>query len=197
MEALFGARMIDANPKDVVSIKVVAPFGNLKPGDTFHYAVPSPGPRSWGAILEVRGGTVIAVDQDGRPALVANKVGSGHTLLSAYPIETYLASSPAVFEKPEQSHRIYQAFIAWSGFTPQFYTDQPSVEVLSLSGNSRGYAILTNHSDAKQVVTVTTPQPLRSVSRVTSEGKAEVELSKTKFKVDLNPYDGAVVEWNK
>ena len=197
MEALFGARMIDANLKDVVTIKVVAPFGNLKPGDTFNYSVPNPGPRSWGSILEVKGGTVIAVDQDGRPALVSNKIGSGHTLLSAYPIETYLASSPAVFDKPELSHRIYQAFIEWSGVTPRFYTDQPSVEVTSLSGDSRGYAIVTNHSDAKRTVTVTASQPLHSVSRVTSQAKTRLELSKTTFKVDLNPYDGAVVEWKK
>ena len=87
MESLFGARMVDANPKDDVTIKVVVPFGDLKPGDTFHYSVPNPGPRSWGSILEIKGGTVVAVDQDGRPALVANKLGSGKTLLSAYPIE--------------------------------------------------------------------------------------------------------------
>jgi len=195
MEALFGARMVDSNPKEDVTIKVVAPFGNLKTGDTFHYSVPSPGPRSWGSILELKGGTVIAVDQDGRPALVANTVGSGHTLLSAYPIETYLANSPAVFDKPELSHRIYQAFVEWSGVTPHFHTDKASVEVLSLSGNSRGYAIVTNHSAAKQNVTVTASQPLQSVTRVTSQGKTQVELSKTTFKVDLSAYDGAVFEW--
>jgi hypothetical protein len=146
-------------------------------------------------MLEVKGGTVIAVDQDGRPALVANKVGSGHTLLSAYPIETYLANSPAAFDKPEWSHRIYQAFVEWSGVMPHFHTDNPSVEVLSLSGNSRGYAIVTNHSATKQNVTVTASQPLHSVTRVTSQGKTQVEFSKTTFKIDLRAYDGAVFEW--
>ena len=58
---------------------------------------------------------MIAVDQDGRPALVANIVGSGKTLLSAYPIETYLANTPAVFEKAESTHRIYEAFRNWTG----------------------------------------------------------------------------------
>jgi len=195
MEALFGARLVDTNPKEDVTMKVVAPFGDLKAGDTFHYSVPNPGPRSWGSILEVKGGTVIAVDQDGRPALVANKLGSGHTLLSAYPIETYLANSPAVFDKPELSHRIYQALIDWSGVTPLFHTDQPSVEVSTLRGNSRGYAIVTNHSAAKQSVIVTASQPLHSVSRVNSRGEVQVGLSKATFKVDLNAYDGAVFEW--
>lgn len=195
METLFGARLVDANPKDVVTIKVVVPFGNLKPGDTFHYAVPNPGPRSWGSILEVKGGTVIAVDQEGRPALVANKIGIGHTLLSAYPIETYLANSPAVFDRPEASYRIYQSFRQWSGVTPRFYTDQASVEVLSLAGSSRGYAVVTNHSSATQTVTITASQPLHSVSRVTSQGNRQLDVSKTSFKLDLGAYDGAVFEW--
>ena len=97
MESLFGARMVDANPKEEVTLKVVAPFGDLKVGDTFHYSVPSATPRSWGSILEVKGGTVIAVDQDNRPALVANTVGSGKTLLSAYPLENYLANAAGGF----------------------------------------------------------------------------------------------------
>ncbi|HZW81451.1 MAG TPA: beta-galactosidase [Candidatus Deferrimicrobiaceae bacterium] len=194
MEAVFGARMVDGNPKDDVTIKVVVPFGNLKPGDTFHYSVPNPGPRSWGSILEVKGGTVIAVDQDGRPALVANKIGSGHTLLSAYPIETYLANSPAVFDRPEASSRIYQAFRVWSGVTPRFYTDQPSVEALSLGGSSHSYVVVTNHSAATQTVTVTASQPLHTVSGVSAQGTRQVEASKTSFKVVLSAYDGAVFE---
>jgi endo-1,4-beta-mannosidase len=195
MEALFGARMVDTNPKDDVTIKVAVPFGTLKPGDIFHYSVPNPGPRSWGSILEVKGGTVIAVDQDGRAALVANKIGTGHTLLSAYPIETYLANTPAVFDKPEPSYRIYQAFREWAGVSPRFYADQPSVEVLSLSGGSRGYVVVTNHSATTQTVAITSSQPLHSISRVTSQGNKQLEVSKTSFKVDLSAYDGAVFEW--
>lgn len=197
MEALFGARMIDANPKDEVTIKVVAPFGGLKPGDTFHYSVPNPGPRSWGSLLEIKGGTVIAVDQDGHPALVANKLESGKTLLSAYPIESYLANSPAAFDKPELTYRIYQAFREESGTKPLFHTDQPSVEVSSLSGRSRGYAIVTNHSGEKQTVTITASLPLHSVSRVTAQGRTSLELSRMTFKVDLGAYEGAIVEWKE
>ena len=196
MESFFGARMVDANPKEDVTIKVVAPFGDLKPGDTFHYSVPNPGPRSWGSILDIRGGTVVAVDQDGRPALVANRLGSGTTLLSAYPIEDYLANSPAVFDKPELTYRIYQAFQEESGAKPLFHTDQPSVEVTSLNGLTRGYAIVTNHSGEKKTVTVTASKPLHSVSRIIAQGRAQSELSKSSFKVDLGAYEGAVFEWN-
>jgi hypothetical protein len=71
-------------------------------------------------ILVVNGGTIIAVDQDNRPALVANTTGSGKTLLSAYPLENYLANLPAAFDKPENTHRIYEAFREWSGLKPLF-----------------------------------------------------------------------------
>lgn len=187
--------MVDANPKDEVTLKVVAPLGDLKVGDTFHYSVPAATPRSWGAILEVKGGTVIAVDQDNRPALVANTVGSGKTLLSAYPLENYLASTPAAFDKPENTHRIYEAFREWSGVKPLFHSDQPSVEVAALSGKDGGYAVLTNHSAERQSVTVTASKTLHSVTRITPQGTTQVEVSGSTFKVDIGAYEGAVFAW--
>src|SRR5208337_898121 len=105
------------------------------------------------SLLEVKGGKVIAVDQDGRPALVANTLGSGKTLLSAYPIETYLANVPSAFEKPETTHRIYEAFRNWTGIKPAFSSDQPSVEVTALQGDHRGYVFVINHSASQQNVT--------------------------------------------
>ena len=195
MESLFGARMVDANPKDEVTLKVVAPFGSLKVGDTFHYSVPAASPRSWGAILATRGGTVVAVDQDSRPALVANTFGAGKTLLCAYPLEHYLASTPSAFDKPEATFRIYQAFREWSGVKPLFHSDQPSVEVSALSGKAGGYAVVTNHSGSRQSVTVTASVTVHSVTRITSQATATVELSGSTFKVDIGPYEGAVFAW--
>jgi len=137
MESIFGARLVDTVTVPEVTLKVMVPFGALKPGDSFHYSVPAANPRVWGSLLEVKGGKIIAVDQDGRAALVANAVGSGKTLLSAYPIETYLANAPSAFEKPENTHRIYAAFRDWAGVKLAFRSDQPSVEVTSLRGGMR------------------------------------------------------------
>jgi endo-1,4-beta-mannosidase len=195
MESLFGARMVDANPKEEVTLKVVAPFGDLKVGDTFHYIVPSATPRSWGSILEVKGGTVIAVDQDNRPALVANTVGSGKTLLSAYPLENYLANLPAAFDKPENTHRIYEAFRQRSGIKPLFRSDQPSVEVCSLNGGTHGYVVITNHGSAPETVTITAAGTLHSVARISSQGPTQIQVSGSAFKIDIGAYEGAVLEW--
>jgi len=195
MESLFGARTVDANPKDDVTLKVVAAFANLKVGDTFHYSVPAASGRSWGAILEVKGGTVIAVDQDNRPALIANTLGSGKTLLSAYPLENYLANAPAVFDRPENTDRIYRAFREWAGVKPRFSSDQSSVEVAALSSSSGGYAVVTNHSGSAQAATITASIPLHSVARITAQNTISVDVNGATFKLELGAYDGAVLAW--
>jgi hypothetical protein len=195
MESLFGARLVDANPKNDVTLKIVAPFGNLKVGDTFHYSVPVATVRSWGAILAVKGGTVIAVDQDNRPALIANSLASGKTLLSAYPLENYLANVPAAFDKPESTHLIYEALREWIGVKPLVRSDHPSVEVTALSGGGRGYAVMTNHAAEPQTVTVTMSGPLHTVTRITPQRKVQVQVAGSTFKVDIGAYEGAVFEW--
>jgi Beta-galactosidase/Beta-galactosidase trimerisation domain len=192
MEALFGARMVDANPKDEVTLKFVAPLGDLKVGETLHYSVATAGPRCWGAILALKGGTVIAVDQDGHPALVANTMGRGKTLLSAYPLETNLAAVPAVFDKPELTHRIYRAFREWSGVQPLFSSNLASVEVSALTRKAGGYVIVTNHGGSRQNVTVTASVPLHSVTRITAQGTAPLRANNSTFQVDLGAYEGAV-----
>ena len=195
METIFGARLVDTVTASDVTLKVVEPFGGLKPGDTFHYSVPGANPRTWGALLEVKGGKVIAVDQDGRPALIANTVGSGKTLLSAYPIESYLASTPSAFEKPETTHRIYEAFRDWTGVKPAFQSDQPSVEVTSLRGDHRGYAVVVNHSAQAYKATISTSLPVKSVWQAGSENSKPLQLDGSSWKMDLEPYQATIVEW--
>jgi endo-1,4-beta-mannosidase len=197
MSSLFGARLVDRAVSSEVTLKFVVAFGDFKPGDTLHYTVPSSGPESWGALLEVSSGKVIAVDQDGHPALVTNTVGSGKTLLSAYPLEHYLANVPAVFDKPEQTHRIYAAFRDWAGITPEFRTDQPEVEASALAGDHRGYLVLVNHSATLQHVSVASKLALRSMTRISAGGGQSLAASGSKWKIDLAPYEGAMVEWKQ
>ena len=195
MEELFGARSTDTVTASEVTLKVVEAFGELKPGDTFHYSVPAQNPKYWGSLLEVHGGKVIAVDQDGRPALVANSVGSGKTLLCAYPIEQYLANMPSVFEKPENTHLIYQSFREWAGLKPLFISDQADVEVGALKADRRGYVVLVNHSAQPRQTTISTTLPLHSISMLTPDGAKQLSLKGSSWKMDLQPFDTFVMEW--
>jgi hypothetical protein len=195
MASLFGARLVDRAVSSEVTLKIVAPFGELKPGDTFHYTVPTQTIESWGMLLEVTTGKVIAVDQENRPALVVNELGRGKTLLSAYPIEHYLANVPAAFDQPENTHRIYEAFRDWAGVKPAFRGDQPSVEVTALNGDRRGYVVFINHSPENRNVTVTTTSGAHSLSRITPDGAKPVTMDGSSWKLELGPYEGAVVQW--
>ena len=195
MVEIFGARLADRVPVSDVTLKIVAPFGDLRPGDTFNYSPDSKGLRHWGAILEVQGGTVIAVDQHGRPALVANALGSGKTLLCAYPIESYLAGMPAVFDGSENTHRIYQAFLDWARVKPLVQTDQISVEASALNAANHGFIVLANHGSKVENVKVSTTLPVKSLVWLTSAGPKSVEPSGMIWQISLGPYDGAVLEW--
>src|ERR1700722_15730723 len=196
MEQLFGARLKDRIPVQEVTLKMVAPFGSLQAGDTFHFVPSSEGADQWPAALELAGGTVVAVDQAGRPALVTNQVGKGKTLLSAYPIETYLASKPAAFETGEPAFRIYQAFREWTGVTTPFHSSDPLVEVSSLAAADHGYAVLVNHADTAKHVTITSAKPLRTVERLTPNShNTTVPLSQGSWTVELLPYEGAIYSW--
>jgi hypothetical protein len=195
MAPIFGARLVDRAPSSEVTLKMVAPFGDLKPGETFHYVVPDQSIGSWGAILQVSSGKVIAVDQDNQPALVTNETGRGKTLLSAYPLEHYLANVPAVFDQPENTHRIYQAFRDWAGIKPAFHTDQPSVEVSALNAGHGGYVVLVNHSPKTQNVTVFTNTQAHSINRIRPDGTQAIAIEGASWKMEIAPYDGEIVEW--
>jgi hypothetical protein len=195
IEGLFGASLVDAATVSEVTLKMVAPFGALRPGDTFHFSVPGASARYWGSLLEVKGGEVIAVDHDGRPALVTRTLGAGKTLLSAYPLESYLANVPSAFERPETTHLLYEGFRDWAGVKPLFRTDQPSVEAMALRGADRGYAILVNHSAERRKVTLTTTLPIRTLRQITPEGAKTLGVQGSTWQMEIDPYDGAVVEW--
>ena len=195
MVEIFGARLVDSAPAREVTLKIVAPFGGLKPGDTFTYSASPDTMNQWTATLEVGSGQVIAVDQDGRPALVAHSLGKGKTLLSAYPIETYLANQPVAFEGKDATYRIYQALRDWAGVKPVVWTDDPSVESAALNAKDHGYLIVVNHTAQSRQVSIQTSLPVHTLSRVTANGKQAVAQQQSGWSLKLDPYDGAVLDW--
>ena len=186
MEELTGARLADRVPARTVRIKVTEPFGDLNPGDEFVFDAGG-GAGEWGVLLEARGGRVIAVDQDGRPALIANQLGKGKVLTCGYPIEKYLAHVPAAYGDGDNSQRIYRALADWAGVRPLFRTDRADVEASALTGSGRGYVVLTNHSDTARDVTVTSRTPLRNAQLVTSDGVAPLEVRGERYRALQEP----------
>jgi beta-galactosidase len=195
MTNLFGASLSDHAPADEVFIRLIKPFGSLTPGVEFRYrADPSSG-RYWPATLNITSGEVIAVDGYGRPALVTNLCGRGKTLLSAYPLESYLAIQPAAFEGSESTHILYHALAEWAGIQPMFSTDVTGVEAAGLTAGAHGYVVLANHQAGQKQVTVISNLPLKEVNQITNQGKQPLLLQERAWRMDIPAYDGAIVEW--
>jgi hypothetical protein len=197
MEALFGARMTDSVPVSELTLTIVKSIGDLKIGETFHFAVPGGGAKYWGTGLDIAGGDVIAVDQDKRPALVATQVGKGRTLLSAYPLEAYLGNQSMAFENGETGYRLIRALRDWSGMRPLVSTDQPSIEATALMGRARGYIVLANHSAEPHTTLLSTTLAVQSMKRLTVDGSTDVTGNKSGWSVDVPAYGGAILEWRQ
>ena len=197
MGDLFGATLADHSTVSDVELTLTADFGGLSKGTTFCYTTGLPLNHHWGATLEVAGGEVIAVDQNGNPAIIAHTYGKGKTLFSAYPIESYLAVTPSAFEKEENTHLLYKALLKWGEINPLFSSDCKSVEVSGLIGKDRGYAVVASHSPQKQKVTVSSRISLKTASLVNGNGLKEVQHSKDGFTLELDRYGCAVVQWSK
>lgn len=198
MASLFGARMTDSQPVDELSLKFVRPFGNLKPGDVLHFSVPGKDMKYWGTGLATTSGEVLAVDQEGRPALVAHALGKGKTLLSAYPIEAYIGNTVDAFADAAVNYgRLYAALRAWSGIEPLVRTDQPEVEAAALNASGRGYIVLVNHSAIARDAHLATKLPVRTLRQVTTSGGIALQPRDGGWSVEVPAYDGVILEWSR
>ncbi len=195
MGALFGAALADHASAGEVTLTFVQCWGDFPAGSILRYQADPGNPRHWPASLDVTDGQVIAIDQDGRPALVAHSYGKGKTLLSAYPLETYLAMPLSVIEHPDNTHRLYRGLATTGGLKPLFSTDVPGVEIAGLVGEGRGYAVLANHQPGKCLVTVTARSLLESIQKVEPDGKQPLALRNNQWQMEIPAYGGAVVEW--
>lgn len=212
MTALFGARLADTNTATEIQLRVVKAFGPLTPGETYTFKVPIASARYWGSLLEMGGSPsaeIIAVDQDGHPALVVNKLGRGTTVLSAYPLESWLAVTPSAFDAKEFRarsqlvDRLHRAVRALGPRLP-FEVEAPEVEATTLGAR---HLVLVNHGPDARHVDVHTTIPISSLERLTPGGKETVPVeaaatrpvgavaSQGHFALDLAPWDGAILEY--
>lgn len=194
MTSLFKARLSDHEPVQQVTLTMVEAFGDLQVGESFTFSTQG-NPRHWPATLELEGARVLAVDQDGRPALVSAEVGKGKTLVCTYPIESYLATTPSAFEHGDPTHRIYKAFREWAGVRSLFCTDKPSVEIAGLAASGRGYAVLANHSAKDESVAISSSMPIRTLRLVGPDRALSPEKVGDQWTIQLAAWEGAVLEW--
>ena len=195
MAGLFGASMVDHDPFDEIMLTFQRDFGDLKKGEVLRYQPVISNPKHLVVTLELAGGEVIAADQKGRPALVANGYGQGHTLLCAYPLEAMAAVTPAAFEGREDTWRIYRALADQAKVQALFRSAHPAVEAGCLVGEGRGIIVLTNHSNKAVKTTLTSTQKVTWLARLLQEGHQAIDGRDGTWQVEVGAWDGAILEW--
>ena len=188
-EALTGCRHhlrygLAEIPSSPLEITFQRPLASLPAGTCFRYQVPQAQPRSGYCPIEPVQADVIAVGPGGRPAIVEHRLGAGRVILSAFPLEYYIAQT---FEGHlhDATWRLYRALRDLAGLTPSVDGDNPFVEVRAFSSPGELLVWAINHSWEAQRVELSTPYALRAVHNLETGDEAALafELPKKQVRV--------------
>ncbi|GAA3757959.1 cellulase family glycosylhydrolase [Microbacterium kribbense] len=154
---LFGARidsaygLVEPIEDEVVELTMTAALGTLQPGDRLRVrAAGTPDGRAYLPVV-VTDGQVLAVDAQGRPALVGRRHGAGWAVLGTYPLEYLAARRGRV--NPEETWRLYDALAALAGVRRPVALDDPAVfvDVLEHADGRRFAVFVSQHPQPVQV----------------------------------------------
>ena len=150
LDELFGVRhrlrygLVDPIDTELVSFEFTDALGDIPAGTLLSFRVAGePSARAY-LPVEAVGAEVVAVDAQGRPALLRHAVGSGSVVLCTYPIEHMAARTAAV--NPESTWRIYSALADASGVTRPVRVDDPRVLVGRIRAGDSEQALFVNCS---------------------------------------------------
>ena len=147
---IFGVRhglrygLVDPIAGDEAVLEFVRDFGDIVAGTRLRFAVA--GEDSARAFLPVEpaGAEIVAVDGQGRPALLQFELGSGSTVLCTYPLEHMAARTPRV--NPEDTWRLYSALGHVAGVARPIRVDDPRVLVGRVRNGATETTIFINCS---------------------------------------------------
>jgi len=201
LQALAGCRIVDRAPlRDRTVLRFVEAWGGLAPGDEL--TLPSPAGRApapgfddlllRGVRLECGDARVIAVQQDGEPALVLADRGAGHVVTCAVPVELLLAGEPDAHGPGDGSWRLYAGLADLSGARDGAWASHPDLTNGELRGPGGGTLVVTNHSGAPVRAPLRLPAGAHNAALVGPRGPASFDDAE----LDLEPYGVVVVTWD-
>jgi endo-1,4-beta-mannosidase len=187
LDGLFGVRkllrygLIEPVTDEVVRWRFIEAFGDLPAGTELAFRAAGPPQARCLLPVEPVDARVVAVDAQGRPALLVREVGDGRMILATYPIEYFAARTPRV--NPDDTVRLYRAAAELAGAAPDVAADDVRVftDVMADPDDNRWAFVVNVSGDA-----VTTPVRAKGLRLVGPDGHETTE-------VDLAPYDVAVL----
>jgi len=191
---LFGAQIADRSPwQRIVKITMIEDFYDLKIGDEIEIRCPE-GLEGMGVQLEVSDGNVLAIDQDGRPALLTKSVGLGFTILCTYPLEYALGDTANSFETSGNAQLLYRCLRSLANIRSPFSINDSSLELGWLLGKETDYIITINHS-AKPIRSTVTASISGKAGLVLPEGIQWVSSTGLDFDIELPGFSGCIHVW--
>lgn len=192
---LFGAALDDRiTPHGEVEIEMTEDFHGLIKGERFRYRGGS-SLQDRGYSVRVGNGQVIAVDQQGNPALVTHQLGKGQTLLCTYPVEHYLSVTPAAYEGDELTWRLYRALRSYAGVTSLFDCNDPRLELGVLPHQKDGYLIVVNHSFVVATTDIISSLPLAGVSELAPGSEKPLQSQDNRWEIQLGGFNGKLYHY--
>jgi len=147
-----------------------------------------------GVLIENESAQILAVDQDGQPAILLHEYGRGKLIACAYPLELLLGKHYAAFESPRPEAVFYRALKQAAGIAPLCETDRPAVECGVLQGKHRAVVILVNHSAETQTGRATFHAEIKNLSLLTVDGKSPIPHTAKTWDFTLPPFSGSIME---
>jgi hypothetical protein len=195
MDELAGCRLADRAPLDRAPVlRFVRPWGSFAAGEELVLPEGDGELASRGVQLRASGADTVAVDGDGRPALLAARRGTGTAVTCAYPVETLIAATPDAHGPGDPCWGLYAGLAALLPKPVLAGSDHPDVTVGELRGPAGGLVTATNHSSASVTAAVRMPEA-STVQRVTPDGTVEAALDDGDVGVELEPYGAALFDW--
>ncbi len=174
-ERLFGAKhnlrsgLPDIPEKEFIEIKFVEDFYEIAKNERLTYYVRGNIKDRAFCPITPNKAKVIAVDSDGRPAILLNSVGKGAVIFSTYPLEYYLVNTNDVYKK-DTTYKLYRSLSRLAGIVPEFQTSNPLVELgyIRFKDESRFLLWIINHDWEKTEGIIETSLNIKRVSNLES-----------------------------
>jgi endo-1,4-beta-mannosidase len=187
LDETFGVRrstrygLVDPVAEDSVLLRFERDFGGVPAGEELVFPVAGTVNSRAYLPVEPAGAEVVAVDGDGRPALLRHRTGRGAMILATYPFEHFAAETP--FCNPEPTWRLYDALAVEAGIERPVTVADPRVAVAEME-RADGTRLVWLVSHDPKPLTVT-PDVRGSLKDLDGTLVAEV---------DLEPYGVVILE---
>jgi hypothetical protein len=196
MDGILGCRLADRVPGGGPALlRFVRSWGPFGSGDELELPRGDGSLAQRGVVLRASDAETVAVDAEGRAALVVARRGAGTAVTCAYPVETLLAAVPDAHRPDDRSWGLYAGLAGLTLGDERPACTDPDVTLGDLRGPSGGLVAVTNHADRAVAGAVRLPSGVRSAELVAGSGSSPADLDERDVRIELEPFGATVVAW--